>query len=317
MIVFAVEMPTIDLVIPVYNEQDGILAFHQALEATRFPEEFSYRYIYVDDGSDDKTADLLERLAAENPSVTVIRLSRNFGHQAALTAGLDAAQGDVIVTMDGDGQHPPSLIPEMVKLHRAGYDVVQAQRIDVAESGGLFKRSTSRLFYRILSAVGEVRLDEGVSDFRLLSRRALDALKLLPEYHRFLRGMAVWIGFPSVMISYSPASRMAGKPKYSVAKMFRLAGDGLFSFSLFPLRIALMLGVLFIALAVVEVAYVSAFLIEGRRAELVPGWTSIIVIMTVGTAINLIILGILGIYIGMIFREVKRRPVYIVRSRVR
>ena len=317
MIVFAVEMPTIDLVIPVYNEQDGILAFHQSLEATKFPDDFSHRYIYVDDGSNDDTAALLERLAGENPRVTVIRLSRNFGHQAALTAGLDAAQGDVIVTMDGDGQHPPSLIPEMVKLHRAGYDVVQAQRIDVAESAGLFKRSTSRLFYRMLSAVGEVRLNEGVSDFRLLSRRALDALRLLPEYHRFLRGMAVWIGFPSVMLPYAPASRMAGQPKYSVPKMFRLAGDGLFSFSLFPLRIALMLGVLFIALAVFEVAYVGAFLIEGRRTDLVPGWTSIILIMTVGTAVNLIILGILGIYIGMIFREVKRRPVYIVRSRVR
>jgi polyisoprenyl-phosphate glycosyltransferase len=310
-------MPTIDLVIPVYNEQEGILAFHRSLEATAMPEGFSHRYIYVDDGSRDDTAALLEQLAAENPRVTVIRLSRNFGHQAALTAGLEAAQGDVIVTMDGDGQHPPSLIPEMIKLHNAGYDVVQAQRIDVAESGAFFKRSSSRLFYRILSAVGEVHLDEGVSDFRLLSRRALDAIKQLPEYHRFLRGMAVWIGFPSVMLPYSPASRMAGTPKYSVPKMFRLAADGLFSFSLFPLRIALLLGMFFIALAVLEVGFVATLLIEGRGSSLVPGWTSVILIMTLGTAINLIILGILGIYIGMIFREVKRRPVYIVRSRVR
>jgi polyisoprenyl-phosphate glycosyltransferase len=316
-IVFAVDMPTLDLVIPVYNEQEGIRAFHQSLAAVKLPDVFARRYIYVDDGSTDETANLLEQLASSDSQITVIRLSRNFGHQAALTAGLDAAQGDVVVTMDGDGQHPASLIPEMLKLHVAGYDIVQAQRMDLPESSGLFKRSTSRMFYRLLSVIGEVRLNEGVSDFRLLSRRALDAVRLLPEYHRFLRGMAVWIGFPSVMIPYHPASRVAGSPKYSLRKMLRLAGDGLFSFSLFPLRIALFLGAAFIVLAAFELGYITSYLLEGRRSELVPGWASIILIMTVGTAVNLIILGILGVYIGMIFREVKRRPVYIVRSRVR
>jgi dolichol-phosphate mannosyltransferase len=310
-------MPTLDLVIPVYNEQEGIRAFHQSLAAVKLPDVFARRYIYVDDGSTDETANLLEQLASSDSQITVIRLSRNFGHQAALTAGLDAAQGDVVVTMDGDGQHPASLIPEMLKLHVAGYDIVQAQRMDLPESSGLFKRSTSRMFYRLLSVIGEVRLNEGVSDFRLLSRRALDAVRLLPEYHRFLRGMAVWIGFPSVMIPYHPASRVAGSPKYSLRKMLRLAGDGLFSFSLFPLRIALFLGAAFIVLAAFELGYITSYLLEGRRSELVPGWASIILIMTVGTAVNLIILGILGVYIGMIFREVKRRPVYIVRSRVR
>jgi len=310
-------MPTVDLVIPVYNEQEGIRSFHESLAAVEFPGSFSRRYIYVDDGSRDDTAALLEQLATADPRVTVIRLSRNFGHQAALTAGLDAAQGDVIVTMDGDGQHPPSLIPEMLKLHGAGYDIVQAQRMDVRQTSTLFKRSTSRLFYRILSSVGEVELDEGLSDFRLLSRRALDAIKLLPEYHRFVRGMAVWIGFPSVMLPYTPANRMAGTSKYSLRKMMHLAGDGLFSFSLFPLRVALLLGLGFIVLAVFEVGYIASFLIQGQRRALVPGWASIILLLTVGTATNLILLGILGVYIGMIFREVKRRPVYIVRSRVR
>jgi len=316
-IVFAVDMPKLDLVIPVYNEQEGIRTFHESLVAVKLPEGFSRRYIYVDDGSTDETATLLEQMALADPQISVIRLSRNFGHQAALTAGLDAAEGDVIVTMDGDGQHPASLIPEMMKLHTAGYDVVQAQRIDAAETGSLFKRSTSRFFYRMLSAIGEVQLDEGVSDFRLVSRRALEALRLLPEYHRFLRGMAVWVGFPSVLLPYHPASRVAGTPKYSLTKMFRLAGDGLFSFSLFPLRIALILGGAFIVLAVFEMGYIASFLVEGRRSDLVPGWASIILIMTVGTAVNLFILGILGVYIGMIFREVKKRPIYIVRSRVR
>jgi polyisoprenyl-phosphate glycosyltransferase len=310
-------MPTVDVVIPVFNEQDGIRSFHESLAAVEFPRSFSRRYIYVDDGSGDDTATLLEQLASADPQITVIRLSRNFGHQAALTAGLDAALGDLIVTMDGDGQHPPALIPEMLKLHEAGYDMIQAQRIDAAETSNLFKRSTSRLFYRVLSAVGEVELDEGVSDFRVLSRRALDALKLLPEYHRFVRGMVVWIGFPSVMLPYKPAIRIAGTPKYSLKKMLRLAADGLFSFSLFPLRIALLVGIAFIVLAVFELGYIASFLVEGQRSALVPGWASIIVLLTLGTATNLIIMGILGVYIGMIFREVKRRPVYIVRSRVR
>jgi dolichol-phosphate mannosyltransferase len=310
-------MPTLELVVPVYNEQEGIVAFHQSLAAaTESPQGFTRRYIYVDDGSTDDTPVLLERLAAEDSRVTIIRLSRNFGHQAALTAGLDAAEGDVVLTMDGDGQHPPSLIPEMLKLHLAGYDIVQAQRIDVSETG-VFKRSTSRLFYRLLSAIGEVRLDVGVSDFRLMSRRALDAIKLLPEYHRFLRGMTVWIGFPTVTLPYTPPSRTSGETKYSVRKMFRLAADGLFSFSLFPLRIALLLGCVFLGLALFELAYIANVLLSGRGNTIVPGWTSIILLMTAGTAINLIIQGILGVYIGMIFREVKRRPVYIVRSRMR
>jgi dolichol-phosphate mannosyltransferase len=311
------DMPTVDIVVPVYNEQEGIRSFHELLVSVEFPSGFSRRYIYVDDGSKDDTAILLEQLASADSQVTVIRLSRNFGHQAALTAGLNVAQGDVIVTMDGDGQHPASLIPEMLKLHQAGYDIVQAQRMDLPDTSGLFKRLTSRFFYRILSAVGEVELDEGLSDFRLLSRPALDAIKLLPEYHRFLRGIAVWIGFPRVMLPYTPASRMAGRPKYSLKKMLRLATDGLFSFSLFPLRIALLLGVTFILLALFELGYIASLLIAGGRSALVPGWASLILLITVGTATNLIFLGVLGIYIGMIFLEVKRRPVYIVRSRVR
>ena len=308
-------MPTVDLVIPVYNEQDGILAFHRSLEEVQLPTDLSRRYIYVDDGSTDNTPELLEQLAEGDSRLTLIRLSRNFGHQAALTAGLDAAEGDMVISMDGDGQHPPAMIPEMVKLFRAGYDIVQAQRIGIPASGSLFKRLSSRGFYRILSAVGEVQIDEGVSDFRLLSRRALDAIRMLPEYHRFLRGMTVWVGFPAVMLPYTAANRSAGIPKYSIRKMFRLAGDGLFSFSLFPLRIALVLGLLFLVLAAVELGFMARAWMAGEA--LVPGWASIILIMTAGTAINLIILGILGIYIGMIFREVKRRPVYIVRSRVR
>jgi len=234
-------MPSVDFIIPVFNEEEGVAAFHQLLEETPLPEGFTRRYLYIDDGSRDRTPGLLDQLALVDARITVIHLSRNFGHQAALSAGLDAATGDLVITMDGDGQHPPSLVMEMLRLYSAGYDIVQSQRVDASIHGSFFKRSTSSLFYRLLSAIGEVQLQAGTSDFRLLSRRALDALKQLPEYHRFLRGMTVWIGFPTAMLPYEPAERMAGTPKYSLRKMFRLAADGLFSFSLVPLRIGLLL----------------------------------------------------------------------------
>src|SRR4051794_7321591 len=245
-------MPTIDFVIPLYNELEGLSRFHELLETMDLPGGYARRYIYVNDGSSDRTGELLDQLAAADPRVPAIHLSRNFGHQAALSAGLDAATADIVVSMDGDGQHPASLIPEMLRLHRTGYDIVQAQRLDEVHSSSLFKRTSSAFFYRLMSAVGEVNLSPGTSDFRLLSRQALDALKCLPEYHRFLRGMIVWIGFPTVMLPYKPAARLAGKPKYSLRRMLSLAADGFFSFSPVPLWIGLVLGTLFVALAGVE-----------------------------------------------------------------
>lgn len=309
-------MPTVDFVIPLFNEQESLFRFHSLLDGTPLPPGYSRHYIYVNDGSSDKTQERLEQLAAANRNVTVIDLSRNFGHQAALSAGLDAATGDVVITMDGDGQHPPAIVPEMLKLHAAGCDIVQAQRIDSKESSGFLKRSTSRLFYRMLGIVAEIHIVEGASDFRLLSHRALEALKRLPEYHRFFRGMAVWIGFSSAVLPYEPLTRIEGESKYSIRKMLRLAADGLFSFSLVPLRIGLLLGGGFIVAALIELLYIASTWINGPRSSLVPGWSSLILILTVSSAINMILIGILGIYIGMIFKEVKRRPVYIVRSRI-
>jgi polyisoprenyl-phosphate glycosyltransferase len=306
-------MPRVDFVIPVFNEEESVSGLHDLLEHTLLPDGYTRQYIYVNDGSTDSTQQVLEQLAAIHWNLTIVRLSRNFGHQAAISAGLDAATGDVVVTMDGDGQHPPFLIPEMLRLHKAGYDIVQAQRLDDAGSG-LFKRFTSESFYRLLSVVGEVDLLPGTSDFRLLSQPALQALKAMPEYHRFLRGMTVWIGFPSVVLPYKPAPRLGGTPKYSLRKMIRLAADGFFSFSLVPLRIGLLLGAIFIALAAFELSYIAFVWFRGHQEQLVPGWTSLVLIVTVSSAINMLLQGILGIYLGMVFREVKRRPVYIVRS---
>jgi polyisoprenyl-phosphate glycosyltransferase len=307
-------MPTVDFVIPLYNEQAGLIRFHEMLDATSLPLGCERRYIYVNDGSDDETPVILNELASKDSRISVIHLTRNFGHQAALSAGVDAASGDTVITLDGDGQHPPSLIPEMLRLQSAGYDIVQAQRMDDIRSAPFFKHFTSRLFYALASFIGEVNLAPGTSDFRLLSRRAVDALKRLPEYHRFFRGMVVWIGFPSVMLPYKPGSRLAGKPKYSLKRMLMLATDGFFSFSLVPLWIGLLLGIVFIALASFELAYTSYIWLGGHRDQLVPGWTSLVLILTISSAITMILQGILGIYIGMIFKEVKRRPVYLVKK---
>ena len=306
-------MQTVDFVIPLFNEQESVLGFHKSLDEIDLQDGYARRYIYVNDGSTDATPTLLNQIAAADSRIKVISLSRNFGHQAALSAGLDAATADIVISMDGDGQHPPSLIPEMLRLHAAGCDVVQAQRLDDIRSASLFKRSTSALFYRLVSLVGEVNLEPGTSDFRLLSRQALDALKCLPEYHRFLRGMIVWIGFPNVMVPYKAGTRLAGKPKYSLKRMFSLAADGFFSFSLVPLWIGLLLGSLFIALAALELAYTAYVWLGGHRDQLVPGWTSLVLILTVASAITMILQGVLGIYVGMIFKEVKRRPVYLVK----
>jgi polyisoprenyl-phosphate glycosyltransferase len=307
-------MASIDFVVPLYNEQESLIAFHRLLDSTELPENYSRRYIYVNDGSTDQTPLLLDQLAESDSRIKVIHLSRNFGHQAALSAGLDAVTGDVVVSMDGDGQHPPSLIIEMLRLHRAGYDIVQGHRLDDVHSASFFKRTTSVLFYRLVSFVGEVNLSPGTSDFRLLSRGALEALRSLPEYHRFLRGMIVWIGFPNTMLPYKPNARLAGKPKYSFKRMLSLAADGFFSFSLVPLWIGLLLGAAFIVLAGMELAYTTYILFRGHREQLVPGWTSLVLILTVASAITMILQGILGIYVGMIFKEVKRRPIYLVKK---
>jgi glycosyltransferase involved in cell wall biosynthesis len=307
-------MPKIDFVIPLYNELEGLPRFHSLLEATALPDDYERRYIYVNDGSSDGTAQFLDQLASSDSRIVVIHLTRNFGHQAALSAGLDASTADIVVSMDGDGQHPASLIPEMLRLHKTGYDIVQAQRLDDIHSSSFFKRTTSSLFYRLVSVVGEVSLEPGTSDFRLLSREALAALKCLPEYHRFLRGMVVWIGFRNVMLPYKAEPRLAGKPKYSIRRMFSLAADGFFSFSLVPLWIGLLLGAVFILLTGAELAFTSYLWIGGHRDRLVPGWTSLVLILTIASALTMILQGILGIYVGMIFKEVKRRPVYLVKK---
>ena len=303
----------IDIIIPVYNEADVIQPVYDRLTSVlkSLPGRFSI--YYVNDGSTDKTSGLLAALAVKDGRVQVIELSRNFGHQAALTAGLAAASGDVVITMDGDGQHPPELIPQMLDLIHQGYDIVQGQRAGATQWGG-FKQLSSGGFYGLLNAVSGTRVLPGAADFRALSRQAADALRSMPEYHRFLRGMVSWMGYASIILPYAEPRRIAGKSKYSLGKMFRLAMDALFSFSLAPLYVGLSLGGLLLCLALVEMVYVLSFWVTGRTSNLAPGWSSLMFVVLIVGGILMVLLGFIGVYVGYIFQEVKRRPVFLVKQ---
>ncbi|MEN4013160.1 MAG: glycosyltransferase family 2 protein [Chloroflexota bacterium] len=302
----------IDLVIPVYNEEEAIRMFHQRLRAAVDPLEHDFSILYVNDGSKDATAQRLAEIAADDRRVTVIELSRNFGHQAALTAGLDYSRGELVITLDGDGEHPPELIAEMIRLAQNGYEVVLTQRVE-SQQAGWFKRWTSDTFYRWLNRLSNTQIQPGSGDFRLLHRRAADALCKMREYQRFLRGMVAWMGYRAVILPYTPAARLAGRSKYSLRKMLRLAADALFSFSLAPLFVGISLGGLFLLLALVEVIYVLSFWVTGQQSNLAPGWSSLMFVLLVVGGVLMVTLGIIGVYVGYIFQEVKRRPIYFVR----
>lgn len=304
--------PKVDLVIPVYNEEEAIATFHRRLRAVIDPLPYSFTILYVNDGSKDATAERLTEIAADDRRVTVIELSRNFGHQAALTAGLDHSRGDFVISLDGDGEHPPEMIPQMMQLALNGYEVVLTQRVE-GQQAGWFKRWTSDAFYRWLNRLSNTRILPGSGDFRLLSRKAADALCKMREYQRFLRGMVAWMGFQTVILPYTPAQRIAGHSKYSLRKMLKLAADALFSFSLAPLFIGISLGGVFLLLALIEVIYVLSFWVTNRQDTLAPGWSSLMFVLLVVGGVLMITLGIIGVYVGFIFQEVKRRPIYFVR----
>lgn len=304
------------IVAPCYNEAEVISLFYKALKPVlqEIP-DLDHRIIFVDDGSDDSTLTKLHDLAAQDPSVAVLSLSRNFGHQVALTAGLDAAKGDAIVMMDSDLQHPPTLIPGMVKLWREGHDVVSAVRKSTADSS-IFKRMTSAAFYSLVNRLSDTRIVPGAADFCLLSHQAHQALQQCPERHRFWRGMVSWIGFSRAFVEFEAPPRPAGRSKYSNLKMLTLALDAVFSFSVVPIRLAAHLGLAAISLSLLYLLYILAcFLFD--RPLLVQGWTSIIFVVAFLGGVQLAFIGVLGEYIGRIFEEVKRRPLYILKQHPR
>jgi len=301
------------IVIPIYNEAGVVEQSHAYLRAVVDTLPYQFNFYYVDDGSTDGTEKSIASLTKKDRRIKLIALSRNFGHQAALSAGLDLAEGDVVISMDGDGQHPPELIPQMLNLIKQGYDIVQTQRMDEAQPAS-FKKWTSGLFYRLINVISGTRILPGTADFRALSRRAVDAIKSMPESHRFLRGMVAWIGFPTVILPYQPAERISGQSKYSTRKMFNLAVNAIFSFSLVPLYIGLSAGGIFLFLAVLEMIYVLSFWVTGRTSHLQPGWSSLMFVLLIIGGTLMILMGFIGVYVGFIFQEAKHRPIYLIKG---
>lgn len=306
------EPSTIAIVVPVYNEESVLEKYHALLKETIDSLPYEFSIIYVNDGSTDSTSEVLSNLQDGDPRVSILELSRNFGHQAALTAGLDSAACDVVITMDGDGQHPPELIEKMIDLYRSGYDIVITQRMDTNQRSS-FKKWTSGFFYWLINQLGDTKIVPGSADFRLLSQEAACGLKSMREYNRFLRGMVAWMGYETVILPYVPTERLAGTSKYSLKKMFRLARDAIFSFSLIPLQIGISLGFIFLFLALLEAVYVLSFWVTGRESTLEPGWSSLMFMLLITGGIIMLSLGFIGVYIGYIFQEVKNRPVYLIK----
>ena len=304
----------ISVIVPCYNEEQVIVETNRQLVATLAGlEGLDFELVYVDDGSNDKTVDLLRSIQSTNKHVRVVRLSRNFGHQLAVSAGLEHATGDAVVIIDADLQDPPGVIPEMVARWRDGYHVVYGMRADRAGETA-FKLWTAKLFYRFINRLSKVQLPLDVGDFRLLDRRVVDVLLSMPERDRFLRGMVSWVGFRQVAVMYRRAERHAGESKYPLFKMLQFAADGVISFSLTPLRLALWVGFLSIGMAFVGILY--ALIIRLYTNDWVRGWTSIFTaVLFIGGA-QLVTLGIIGEYIGRIYAEVKRRPLYVVEERL-
>jgi dolichol-phosphate mannosyltransferase len=265
----------------------------------------------VDDGSRDDSLSMLERLAADEPRYRVVALARNFGHQAAITAGLDYAQGDAVVVMDADLQDPPEVVRELVAKWRQGYDVVYAiRRTRAGESR--FKLLTARWFYRAFAALIPIEVPLDAGDFRLMSRQVVIALRGLRETHRFVRGMVAWVGFRQAKVFYDRSGRFAGTTKYPLRKMLRFALDGITSFSIVPLRFSLYLGIVMSMVSVgIAVWAVVAKLVLQRT---VTGWTTMVLIVTLFASVQFLMIGILGEYVGRIFEQVKGRPLYLVRE---
>jgi dolichol-phosphate mannosyltransferase len=306
--------PTLSIVCPAYEEEAVLPVFHERLGQAIRPVAGEYRIeiLYVDDGSRDRTLDVLRELAQSDLRVRYLSLSRNFGHQAALTAGLEHACGDVVVSLDSDLQHPPDLIPLLLARWREGYDVVLTERTDGPEVGW-FKRFTSQHFYRILQRLSDTEVRPACADFRLLSRAAVDALLRLRETHRFLRGMVNWLGFRVASVPYQVAPRAAGVSHYTLRRMLRLAGDGILSFSRVPLQLPAYAGLGSVGLGLLYALGTAGAALAGSSMSAWPVHLLLIVVLVLGGLI-LCAIGIVGEYVGRIYEQVKQRPIYLLKE---
>ena len=298
----------ISIVVPVYNEEENIAYFVQSVTAVMEQLSYTYEMLFIDDGSRDRSREILLELGTRDPRVQSIFLARNSGHQLALTCGIDHADGDAVITMDGDLQHPPELLPVLLAKWEEGYDIVQTVRL-TTEGASLFKRLTSKYYYRLLNALSDVEIQEGGSDFRLMDRKAVLALRRYREHARFIRGIVGAMGFRRTTVEFVAHERFAGQSKFSLHKMISFALDGILAYSVQPLRVAFYAGVLSALLAVLLFLHV---LFETLSGATVPGWSTIVVCSLFFGGMQMMLLGICGEYIARILQEVKNRPLYLI-----
>jgi dolichol-phosphate mannosyltransferase len=303
--------PSISVIVPCFNEAQVVTQCHRRLTDVMRRVAGWYEIIYIDDGSRDSTLTELQSIYAADPNVSVVELSRNFGHQSAVSAGLEAAQGEVVVIIDADLQDPPEIISAMLEKWSEGYEVVYGVR-ETRAGESSFKLWSAKFFYRLINSLSDVKIPADAGDFRLLDRKAVDAIKLMPERHRLLRGMCSWIGFRQYGLPYARAPRAAGTTKYPIRKMLNLALDGIASFSAVPLRFVSVIGFLAALLSLLGIIY--ALVVRLFTHTWVAGWAISFVGMLFLGGLQMMSLGVLGEYVGRIYSETKQRPLYLARS---
>jgi len=299
----------ISVVAPVYMEEDIIEEFYSQLNATLKRLNMTYEVIFVDDGSGEAMFELLKKIADNDSHVKIVRLSKNFGHQSALTAGIDYATGEAVITLDSDLQHPPTLIPTLIDNWKKGYDIVYTIRKD-AKSETFFKKATAKIFYSLMSKITNIDMDANSADFRLLSRKAVEGFKKIRENSRFIRGIVSWMGYRKIGIPFEAAERTKGKSKYSISRMLKFALNGILAFSIMPIRFISILGLIVSVTGFIYLIRVAYFVLFSKQTipDLLP-ITSVILFLL---GVQMVMLGVLGEYIAEIFAESKKRPLYLV-----
>lgn len=298
---------TLSIVVPAYNEEEVLESFHTRITAVLDAVDMNAEIVYVNDGSKDRTLNILQQLQQADPRVAIVDLSRNFGKEIALTAGLDHAHGDAVIVIDADLQDPPELIPKLIATWQEGYDVVYAKRLS-REGEGWFKKATAHMFYRVMQSTGRVKIPEDTGDFRLLSRRAVQALLQLREQHRFMKGLFTWVGFRQTAVPYNRDSRHAGETKWNYWQLWNLAVEGITSFTTAPLRLATYVGLCTaIGAFLFGLRVIYKTIVYGNE---VAGYPSLLVVVLFLGGAQLMAIGVMGEYLGRIFNETKSRPLY-------
>ncbi len=308
-------MKKVSVVIPMYYEEEVAKeCYERVVKVLKNIEGYEYEMVLINDGSQDKTLEIIEGIAKKDKNVKIISFSRNFGHQAAVTAGIKYVTGDAVVIIDADLQDPPELIPDMLKHWEEGYEVIYGKR-KTRKGESAFKLLTAKMFYKTLNALSDVEIPKDTGDFRLVDKKVVDVVNSMPEHNKFLRGLFSWVGFKQMPYEYERQERFAGETKYPLKKMLKLASDGIISFSAKPLKVVGGIGILTIILSVIILIY-SLISFAFNLNGLTPGWTSIMVAITLFSGVQLVSLWIIAEYIGRIYNDVQKRPEYIISKKI-